>query len=1266
MDRLEQVLSDIGIDASSIPKASTFKIGDNTLKDADTFSTKEGVSVRLPGIDAAETSKVDISKELLKGSQPGAETQTQLVGQIAREGNFTQPIITKEKDIYGRAIGDLSDSYGNRLSSKLLEMGVVAPSVDVSPEQLNSMYWGKLEREGRAYEGKRTEADNLLDQLTQERKQFGLKAKLFTPDAKTFGAAVGDSTQSDFFAGPGIRRSDEDMYGKALSNLDTGLSIGNLQMKQGLFGAMDMLGRTTGNEFLQNIGQSNVRALQSELESLPYLRNAEALNSKGEWKLDSLSKFTDYLVGTAASSAPQMLVSLVAAYAAPLTYGLSLSVPAAIYTGNVWNEQKTKNAGAALASGITQSALDKLGISGLIRAPALNITSKATQDLVKEQLIKKGMTDAAADAAIVKALKESVKEVSDAARIVAIKQQLGLKGIGKAAGVGALSEGPTEGLQELAQYFGEEASITLPTGEAESKLKNRIINATVGGALLGSTISASASAARNLTFSDKTINRGNDVQFREQFDGNVPYASDVIQEAISANPDADLGKLAEEENTKRTLEGIPSKIGSWWRDKGISSLWDKWSNTIMGDDIHKSKYSAALATLLGAGNPINGSSITDQQAIIEANIHNNFGTKEEMEAAFGGMDSRKISILLSNPKILDFMEKLIRRKKGLFATDMSGVIANIDVDEELGEFSNYKDGIIEYANRMDNLIQAYNSATNSQLSFNEFIEQRPLDKTLVARNFSKFVSDLSSTLGISSEEATRMANTVLDNQNINSIEDALDDVLNFDASKIKTKEGLAKELYKPENRGKFSKYFSHDLVDNAYTLSARGAAKNVNVNLIGKDGAKLAALLQKMIDNGDITASQASFKAQEIKDFLDMRAGKYHPITNPYVRGALSTVNFLSSITSLPLAAISSTVEFAQVYRNLNKPQSIKATHTLIKTFGKEFAALFRELGSDVTSGRIKNKPVEHRIALSSAGYLREGGIAHRNDVLAGYYQKWTEGFFKITGLTSVTSITRNAKLAIAADAINNWLSTIKSGDPTSQEVVDAKEHLVRLGIDLDFMLNVNDMGHSLANEQKVIENLQRGTYNFVNEAVVIPNQLNRPKFYSDPHLRLLTQFQGYISTFTAVVLPRLLTDLNKKGSADQQNAAATIAMMLALSLLALYIKDMIKYGESPPKWVKDDKEFQRVVSQMGILGTGQRVWDAVSNITGDDRYSKTVLGDVWDKVSSQSPQLSYINKINQFLSAPEGKEIEKGARLLPIFGTSPAFAKYLQKTLGE
>jgi hypothetical protein len=52
--------------------------------------------------------------------------------------------------------------------------------------------------------------------------------------------------------------------------------------------------------------------------------------------------------------------------------------------------------------------------------------------------------------------------------------------------------------------------------------------------------------------------------------------------------------------------------------------------------------------------------------------------------------------------------------------------------------------------------------------------------------------------------------------------------------------------------------------------------------------------------------------------------------------------------------------------------------------------------------------------------------------------------------------------------------------------------------------------------------------------------------------------------------------------------------------------------------------------------------------------------------ITDQSPALSFLSKINDALSAPAGSQISKTARLLPVFGTSPAFAKELQKVLGE
>ena len=1245
--------------------------GGMTAKDADTLALLDGQALRLKGVDARETAKF-IPGVKIQGSQLGADTQTKLVEQTMREEGYNVPVPLAEKDVYGRQLGDVTKDTGARLTTRLLEQGYIDPYTTMDRQQATALTMGRLDRAKRKAEEQQTLGDQLLDSLNEERAYMGLQAKRMTPDAKGFGAAVDSSGKSDFFSGPMIVREGEDKQGFATSTFGTGLDIGLAQMKQGLFGTFDMIGEKTGSEFIKNYGKRNVRSLQSELENLPYLRNAEAIDDKGNWKLDSLGKMIDYTVGTAASSAPQMVTSIVAAMASPLTFGLSMTLPAAIYTGSVWNAQKEENksATAAIVSGITQATLDKIGVTGLGKAAGLNITTKATQDIVVKELMSKGITKDAAEQMVVKATQESVKEVSDAMKMIAIKRDLTLKGVGQAAGKGVLAEGPTEGLQEIAGYLGE--NVGLPESQEEyNKLKNRTLNAVVGGAILGGTIGGTGRALAIATTPNIIPKEGNDLQFREEYKQRhgvdmMPdtqlLLSRAEKEVGMTNSIPDLDKLAEMETSKRAMEGVGSKIGSFMRDKGLGSLFGKWSSTIMRGKDYIDDSLATLSTLLGSTRAVNGMSIDDHQKLLEANIFRNFGNKEELLGSFQGKNTTQVSQLLSKNNVVQAISRLINNKRltGSLHTNES----KIDVDSLLGSDVTDKAGIIEYANRIDNLLTAYNATTGSNISVEDFLQNKPLDKTIVSKNLGKFIQDIKNTFNVDGEEATRIAKTILNNNEINSVDDFVDELLNPDSSKFKSTAEITKILNNPENKAKFAAYTSNDILDNAYSLAARGSFISTNNQFIGKDGIKLATLIQNALNNGSIDQAEASFMAREIKDYLDMKQGKYNPITNEYARGALNLVNFLSTITSLPLAAISSTVEFSQVYRNLNTKQSLKATKVLLETSGKEFAALFKDIGSAVGVSGIS--PVEHRRQLSEAGFLREGGIGNRNDILTGYFQKWNEGFFKITGLTSVTAITRHAKLAIATDAINNWVNTVRNldGSYTDQQVLDAKEHLIRIGVDIDFMTSIDK--DTPVNQQRVEANIQNGAYNFVNEAVVVPSMLNRPKFYSDPYLKLITQFQGYTSAFTANILPRLITDLSRKGSADQRNTAAVIAMMFAMSLLALYLKDMIKYGESPPKWMKEGKEFQRVVNQMGILGSGQRIWDIVSDITDNQYKSGSVGGKMIDQVTSQSPQLAYIKKLNDALSAPEGRGIEKGARLLPIFGTSPALAKYLQKELGE
>jgi len=1262
MDYLNQSLKDSGFEPVD---TSQFVLpGGIITKDGDTFKIPgRSRPLRLQGVNTAETQKTGNTAEDFKAAEYGADTQHQIVRDAIVRFGFTRPTFTGLQDINDRDIGDLENDKGERLSDYLLTNRLADPLMPTQ-DQTTKMAWADLYKaKSKADFAPLTIADAMHQALNVERNQFPLMAKPYADTALQYGASLDKHGKSDYM-GAGYIRPEENYKGEARSNLMTGLRSGTASMQQGAYNVLDMLGRSTGSEYLQNVGQSNSQALGSDLRNFPVLRNGEALDDQGNWKLDSFSKMADYVIGTAASSTPQMAMSILATMAAPATGGASLALPAAVYAGQTWENQKEKNVGWAILSGVTQSAIETLGVTGKFTS----IFEKSTQKAITEQLIAKGMTRYEAEQAIIRHTQKAIQEVTEAAHAV---EGGFLKQMGGAAKRGVLDEAPEEMLQELTQYYGEQAGFVNPdTPEGIAALKNRILNAGVGGAVLGPTFGV-AHHALAYKSQAKPTDVTMDADFRDNqvgINGRVPTAQEIIDKANKSRGEEDqvlgLAEIKAAETFKRTSSGIVGSALNWVKDKGLSSLYGKWSSALAGDNGHSGEYSAALWTLLGANRAFNGGSIEEQQAEITKKLQNSFGSPVEVSKDFN-MPMAKVSGVLADPKVQNTILKLIDTKEASGDSTTTNALNyftdNGKISDMLGNFVEHKAAIAKYADRIQSLVDAYNDKTNSKLSVRDFIRLKPVNKNAIQNNQQEFAGLLSKHLGISGSEANQAVSKLLGDPTTTFISDPFDDIFNDSMNSHLVRDNLSKILNDPKHAGEFSKYLNMDMNENAYGLAAKGGSHYVNKNLIGENGSHLASLLQAAIDKGELTSERASFVAHELNDWLGMREGSFHEVKNKYAMGALNTINFLNMVVSLPLAAVSSTVEFAQIYRNLNLTQSAKATRALLEGTVSEIAGAMASIG-----GKTSERAETYHQKLYEAGYQSKGDIGKRNDVVVGYYQKWTEGFFKITGLTSVTNVTRYAKLAIGADAINNWLSVVEKSDINnpSQAAIDAKEHLIRIGVDVEGLLAIDRT--SPENQMKVYDELTRGTHNFISEAVIHPTKMNRPKFYSDPYLQLFTQFQGYTSAFTANVLPRLLGDLRKNGSADQVNAAATIAMMMALTYMALSMKDIIKYGETPPAWLKEDKKFQRFIGQAGILGSGQRIWDTVSSVVPESTQKQSVLGQAYKQISDQAPALSYINKVNDALSADPGQKTKAAARLLPVFGTSPAFAKYIQKELGD
>jgi len=131
-------------------------------------------------------------------------------------------------------------------------------------------------------------------------------------------------------------------------------------------------------------------------------------------------------------------------------------------------------------------------------------------------------------------------------------------------------------------------------------------------------------------------------------------------------------------------------------------------------------------------------------------------------------------------------------------------------------------------------------------------------------------------------------------------------------------------------------------------------------------------------------------------------------------------------------------------------------------------------------------------------------------------------------------------------------------------------------------------------------DQMDTAIYNFVNERIQNPQSSNRPLFFQDPHYQLFTQFNGFISTFTSVVIPQLYRNQLAKGTTQvKYDTFMLIVMMMVLGGASQYIKDQIKFGKSSP-YLDGPGYIQRALYSSGILGQYERIIDVVAPLYPD------------------------------------------------------------------
>ena len=634
-----------------------------------------------------------------------------------------------------------------------------------------------------------------------------------------------------------------------------------------------------------------------------------AFDDNGEWTLDGIGEFTNYVFSNAAASAPLMGVTIAAAAAAPFTMGASLAVPALLYTGLTYSEQTEKNAGRALASGVFQGALDLLPIKGVGGLVSKMFSKGGRKEVVEEIVKQTGIPEEAAEKLLKDAVEESSKQTVSAQR-----KLLGqfINTSGKIAG-GAAAEGFTETLQEALAIWGEGNKLT------EDQLKSRLLNAFVAGGTLGAgfkAVGVSTEGIKNLQntqgqqAADKIqaqVNRESDLNEY----GQVQDVSQIIEKIDATQVDINDDPTSGSELNDQAGAYDPKNQG--FVDKvtdAIPKLWKgQYKDAI--DPFKNGKYGSILYSMYVGGNGRSGRNHEEARRAYSSELVDTSNLDAiEGASALGFQNNAALTDAVNqNQKAINM---LLRKSKS----------STESVAEMAKKIPGFDSRLIPLVSDIaDKNRQVRNTTGNKEANLLE----KTFNKSYLYRNQRKFEQILQDSLGFDKQTAVDVTQSILKNEDYNNPDDALSALLNISKSAKGTK-GQAKSYaqFKPE----FQEFLQESVMDNIQANALKYGNSRANKEYVGEGGAKIAKILDLMRANGEIDDAQKAKLAHEMKAVSDQIAGEYNRVDNKAYNWALNNVSFLTMIAALPLAAVSSLVETGLVVFNSPKPMETCLLYT--------------------------------------------------------------------------------------------------------------------------------------------------------------------------------------------------------------------------------------------------------------------------------------------------------------------------------------------------
>ena len=940
-----------------------------TFIDADTIDTgevdKEGnkITYRLAGTDAPETDKV-FGAGVSAGEVGGMATTQQTVD-LANSQGFTQVRLSGEEGKYGRKIFDLiNPETGESFSQRLTSEGIQPIFGGTSEEGLSRLaskeFTQALKTEDKrlgAYEETAWDkAKTAIDQAVGEETVKGAafkRAQKYSGEVRDLTEAL-ERAQADGNQAL-VQHYEQELHsintaahadmmltdrgqvsGDARNPLSTAWNLGLNSATESAYGMLNMLGVETGNEWLTELGEDGVIRAQNFAA-----QNARIVTDYTD--VEDFGSFVDFVGNNIAMSLPYMGITvgagLVGAAAAPVVGGIgattiAIGAPAAIYAGQTWNEMEgEKDAKVAVAAGIAQATLDRLGLDAIF---AKGIPAHKLMKQAKDALVKKGYSAKEAGKIVADASKqETVAMLGDAAALAKnqLKQkdlflQMSMRG-GMGAGGEALTEAGQEAIGYLgAQLGGSESDFNKHGVIDFAELNKRMVSAAIAGGTIGGFLATPgaindhlgwAAAAGNLEAADASKD-SLAAQFAAEekaINGRITSNEENLAEIhAEGNQGLTHDEWVQEHHKINNQKTFADKAGEALLNLPGALIKGQVRHTFTPDILRRSRSARKAADLFGGNLQRVFSGATYENAKHHAvTIYKNMvkAPDDFYREMTGGQSlgfkkaSKKGEI---SRRTYDVLNKAVD-KDGNFDPNL------------IPENTPNRQTIINMGNEMIKLgdqMHKDQSKWNKDLGYvkNYLFGYKAFNKGQIKNNQIGFQKALQSQFGYSPADAKKLTDEILDNVEVNDINEAFSTI----HGGIVPQSHRKRSLNLASNK-EFQEFMEQDIYANMSTAAKSAARYDTQQKYMGKNSMVMSNLLNKMKAEG-LTDSEVARVAKQMKDYFDAESGNYKRPQTEIGRAAQRLQkNFMmyTTLAGLPLATISSLVETAIISKGLRKDQ---------------------------------------------------------------------------------------------------------------------------------------------------------------------------------------------------------------------------------------------------------------------------------------------------------------------------------------------------------